>query len=1353
MHAPRETDSLALEPLGVSSSGAGDKSPSYIVGVGASAGGLEALEKFFAEMPLNSGMAFVVVQHLSPNFKSLTNELLARRTSIPIHAAEDGTRVEPDSIYLLPPKKDMIVSGGKLLLSDKDPALLSLPIDHFFRSLAQEAGPRAIAIILSGTGSDGSRGVREIHDAGGKVFAQAPESAKFDGMPKSAIQSGAVHFALPPEAMADALLRLARHPSAKDDAPPANTEPIIESAMEAVFRLLRDAYDIDFACYKPETIVRRTDRRLQLNQSSNLDEYVERLARDPEELNRLYKDLLIGVTRFFRDRQAFERLESSVLPDLIRKLPVGEELRMWVAACATGEEAYSLAILVHEQFEALGRPANAKIFATDVHRASIDFAGAGVYSGAELVDVSPSRLDRFFVRREHGQYQIAPELRRIVVFAQHNVIRDAPFTRLDLITCRNLLIYFQPIAQKKTLTLFHFGLKAGAVLVLGPSESPGELSDEFETLDGHWKFYRKRRDIRLPTDMRLPSASSALMRAGTANLPGPVAGVGFDGPLIGSYDALLDEYMPPSLLVNERREVLHAFGGAGSFLQHPNGRVTADLLDTVGSELRVALTGALQRVFKEQKPVLYRGLRVKQENAEKLINLTVKPVVNRRVGLVHALVCFEAMDEIPSPAPPQEVGLPQASRDQLLSLESELRYAKENLQATIEELETSNEELQATNEELVAANEELQSTNEELHSVNEELFTVNAEHQKKIAELTEMTADMDNLLTSTEVHTIFLDAELRIRKFTAQMAPTFNLLPQDVGRRIECFSHSIDHGDLLEEIREVLRTGESRQRQVRDRNGGWFLLRILPYRTHAGVEGVVLTLIDIAALKSAEDEIRTKDRYLASILRNSPNHVFIKDLRKRYVLADDAYRRLLGCDPVGKTAHDIHPREVADRITAEDEQVLTQGVSVKTEIEIPLSDGLHTYLSVRFPLRDEDGRLIGLSGMKVDITPLKRAELQSREAVAQRDQFLAMLSHELRNPLAAILNASSVLERYDLPPGAFLWFQIIERRARHMARLLDDLLDVSRLTRNKIDLARRPINLADTIPGVLEETQARFAERNIELTVLRPEHSLPVDGDPHRLQQVQVNLLLNAAKYTAGGGRVWYSVAQEGDQAVIRVLDTGRGIAPEDLGKVFDLFFQTDSDLDRSAGGIGVGLALVRSLIEMHGGQVEAASAGVGKGSEFVVRLPMCERQSLLAYSECGPVVPVAFPRPAAPTRRKILVVEDDADIRESMRELLAMDDYEVRTAETGAIALDLLKQALPDVMLVDIGLPGMDGYELARRIRETWNSQQIRLVALTGYGQAKDREATRLAGFDDHLTKPLRPAELAYALNGSQTK
>ncbi|HXE52740.1 MAG TPA: chemotaxis protein CheB, partial [Tepidisphaeraceae bacterium] len=482
----------------------------YIAAVGASAGGLEALERLFRSTPTDSGVAFVVIQHLSPDFKSLMDELLARHTKMTIHRVEDGMAVQPNCIYLMPPRKEMIISGGKLLLTDKDPQQeLSLPIDHFFRSLAQDAGPRAIAIVLSGTGSDGSRGIRDIHEAGGLVLAQSEETAKFDGMPKSALDTGVVDAVLGPEEIPKAIGEyVKRHTAGVRGQEIPSSEIEAAHGVDAIFKLLRDEYGIDFSHYKPNTVARRIERRLSLNQAVDLDDYVQRLRSDPRELNSLYRDLLIGVTRFFRDRESFDRLEKDIIPDLLARKRPGDEIRFWIAGCATGEEAYSIAILLHERMQLFGRSMNVKVFATDVHGASLEIASAGVYDEEALSEVKPSRLATYFTKKQDG-YHILPEVRQMIVFARHNVIKDAPFTKIDLISCRNLLIYFQPAAQKKALSLFHFGLRTGGVLFLGPSESPGELAPEFETLDEHWKIYRKRRDIRLPADLRLPMSSAA----------------------------------------------------------------------------------------------------------------------------------------------------------------------------------------------------------------------------------------------------------------------------------------------------------------------------------------------------------------------------------------------------------------------------------------------------------------------------------------------------------------------------------------------------------------------------------------------------------------------------------------------------------------------------------------------------------------------------------------------------------------------------------------------------------------------------------------------------------------------------
>ncbi|HEX2661176.1 MAG TPA: chemotaxis protein CheB, partial [Polyangia bacterium] len=820
--------------------------PPFVVGIGASAGGLEALERFFGSLPEKTGMAFVVIQHLSPDFKSLMDELLARHTRLPIHLVEDGMRVEVDHVYLIPPRMEMIISEGRLLLSERAPQPeFTLPIDVFFRSLARDCGSRAVAIVLSGGGSDGSRGIRDVRDAGGLVIVQDTNTAQFDGMPKTARDAGVAHWVLPPQEMPHVLQELLKGKPASDGTGSNGATHDhgggATRGIEAVYRMLEEQFGIDFTHYKPSTITRRIERRLALAQSPNIEEYVERLTNDRNELDVLYRDLLIGVTRFFRDEDAFAMLERQVLPELLAQEPQNEPVRIWVAGCATGEEAYSLAIALQDLMLVSGER-QVKIFATDVHRGSIERATRALYEADALANVSKERLARYFLRIGDA-YQVVPDVRKMIVFAQHNVMKDAPFTRVNLITCRNLLIYLQPAAQQKVLSLFHFALKRGGQLFLGPSETIGPMGREFQVVDKHWRVYRKHTDVRMtfeaPMPPRAPVEPRHLSQSQAVPNRQPVT------QLLSVYDALLDDVMPPSLLITDRGELVHSFNGGSRFLHMRDGRQGLDILDVVDPELKLVLAGGIRRVMVDSAPLVFKGVHIQRGTEVVNHDVTIRRIRNDKGGLPHLLIVFEASEtRAPSGAAAKEINLDDVSREQLTGLEAELSHTKENLQTAIEELETSNEELQAANEELQASNEELQSTNEELQSVNEELYTVNAEYQRKIGELTEVTNDMDNLLISTEVGTVFLDRKLTIRKFTPQIADTFSLMPHDVGRSIETFTSKLNHPELIEDLNQVLATSRPVERELRDGRGKTFFLRIFPYRAKATVDGVVLTLID-----------------------------------------------------------------------------------------------------------------------------------------------------------------------------------------------------------------------------------------------------------------------------------------------------------------------------------------------------------------------------------------------------------------------------------------------------------------------------------------------------------------------------
>ncbi|HYE90469.1 MAG TPA: PAS domain-containing protein, partial [Terriglobales bacterium] len=670
----------------------------------------------------------------------------------------------------------------------------------------------------------------------------------------------------------------------------------------------------------------------------------------------------------------------------------------------------------------------------------------------------------------------------------------------------------------------------------------------------------------------------------------------------------------------------------------------------------------------------------------------------------------------------------------------------------IEELETSNEELQASNEELQASNEELQSTNEELQSVNEELYTVNGEYQRKIAELTELTNDMDNLLASTEVGTVFLDRELRIRRFTPHGAATFSLLPHDIGRSIETFTHRMDYPGLVPDLKRVLETAQVIERERRGPDGTVLFLRVLPYRVKGTVEGVVLTVIDVSGLKAAEDALFHERYLLNSLLDSIPDAIYFKDARGRFIRANRAMAERFGLaspeDAVGKTALDLAAREQALALDREDDAVLRSGEMQHYRLEprVAVDGGEAWDLVTRLPLRDRANAIVGVAVIFRDVTAQKRAEAKIQEAVRLRDQFLAMLSHELRNPLGAIVTATSMLKTDAaagrLKPARLL--EILDRQSQQMAHLLDDLLEASRVTQNKIELRKRVLDLGVVAREAVEAVRPQMDERGLHFALRLGPQPIYVNGDAARLQQIQVNLLNNAAKYTPRGGHVTLDVGVEAGEAVIRVKDDGVGIGRELLDSVFDLFVQSSRTLDRSAGGLGVGLTLVRALVTMHGGTVVGHSDGEGRGSEFTVRLPLA--------------VAGEVPAPAPPrtpftlgARARIMVVEDNTDSRELLCELLEHVGFECRAAESGLGALELVTEFAPDVAILDLGLPGMDGLELARRIRSEPRHARMILIALTGYGQAADRVAAREAGFDEHLVKPVQGEQLLTLLGEMQ--
>jgi len=856
------------------------RKPTHYVGIGASAGGLEAIEGFFKNMAPVSGLAFIVVQHLSPDYKSLMVELLSKKTEMPVHRAEDGMEVLADNVYLIPPKKNLTIFHGKLLLNDK--AInqgINLPIDIFLKSLAEDQGEHTIAIILSGTGSDGTRGVRAIKELGGMVMVQDEESAKFDGMPRAAISTGVADFILPPEKMPEQLLAYVAHPYVSG----AKQSDLLLHDADALTRLfaeLREKTKVDFTYYKPSTITRRIERRMSVNQISDFEQYVHYLQGYPGEVMALYRDLLIGVTSFFRDPEAMREVEEKWLPELLLRIK-NREIRFWVAGCSTGEEAYTLAIMVKEAMEKVSISRDVKIFATDIDKDAIISASTGIYPESIVGDLPPKIVAKYFYHKEE-KLQIARHLREMVVFAQHNLIKDPPFTNIDLITCRNLLIYLQPILQQKAFEMFNFSLNPEGLLFLGTSESIGDMGDCFATIHQKHKIYRSKGTIQpLHRD-----------RAGQGredrNFPPQVFAYGSRDRRRGDSDGsrvvkqFLDvaarQYLPLAVITNEQLEIVHIIGNTEGYFKLPSGPAEYDITKMAVSELAIPLATGIQKVFRSGEPLSYTNIRLQQKDKQKTLRIRILPLPESKGFAPLVAVFFEEMTTraLSDSEEPTTYNLGEEAQQRIADLEQELQFARENLQATIEELETSNEELQATNEELLASNEELQSTNEELQSTNEELYTVNAEHQNKIIELTELNNDVDNLLTSSRIGTLLVDEDLEIRKFSPEITNIFHIMEKDIGRPITHIAHRLLGSDPVTMIKNVQETNRLLEEEITTDGGRSYLARILPYSIGPTTySGVVLTFIDITEIRTTQDRLASSRQATFDISRYMPAGLFI----------------------------------------------------------------------------------------------------------------------------------------------------------------------------------------------------------------------------------------------------------------------------------------------------------------------------------------------------------------------------------------------------------------------------------------------------------------------------------------------
>jgi two-component system CheB/CheR fusion protein len=865
--------------------------PSYFVGIGASAGGLEALEEFLKKMPADTDMAFIIVQHLSPDYKSLMVELLSRKTKMKVLQIEDGMMVEANTVYLVPPKKNLEIYHSQLILTDqiRDTGL-NLPIDIFFRSLAADKGKYAIGIILSGTGSDGTLGVKAIKEHGGLVMVQDYKDAKFDGMPKSAMSTGLVDYILEGAQMSEALVKFIKHPLVKQ-ASKEEPKTKAETDFVKILSIVRTKVGEDFSYYKPKTIIRRIERRISVNQLHDADEYIQLLLQSPKESEILSREFLIGVTQFFRDKEAFEILEQKVIPELFKNKEDNMPARLWSVACSTGEEAYSIAILCKEYLRKSKISGNIQIFATDLDKEAVRFAGQGIYPESIVSDVPPDLLERYFIKKREA-YQIIEEVRQSVIFSSHNVISDPPFSKVDLISCRNLLIYFKLEMQEKVLALFQYSLQNDGFLFLGSSESLSAMSDIYDVIDSKSKIFRHKKGIKVPLLSNLLRLKSIPREREKQTVEFfPVANPPTSDIMGGEiYEKIVNHLAPAGMIIDSNSNIIHLFKDAQKYLVFPEGKPSYNLIEIANPQISMVLSNMLYKVRKEAKEVVLKKVKFEHPDGISYLNLTARPVVIKKGTQNYVLILIEKeQDKKYIDENPENVfDFNEQAAERIKELEREIQYRDENLQTTIEELETSNEELQATNEELVSSNEELQSTNEELQSVNEELYTVNSQYQEKINELTTLNNDVTNLLTNTQIGTLFLDSNLTVRKFTLEITKIINVMEIDIGRPFKHLTLNCNYPEIYDDVVATLDSLKKKEVEVLAENDEWYLVKIQPYRHEdKSIHGILITMVDISALQKSREKFK--------ILFETMMHgVVYQDANGKIISANPAAERILG---------------------------------------------------------------------------------------------------------------------------------------------------------------------------------------------------------------------------------------------------------------------------------------------------------------------------------------------------------------------------------------------------------------------------------------------------------------------------
>ncbi len=1177
-----------------------------IVGLGASAGGIQAFQDFFSNLPEDSGMAYVVILHLSPDHDSKLAQVLQMVSKIPVTQVTEKVQITPNHVYVVPPNQHLTMEDCFIIVSPNiSTEDRRAPIDIFFRTLADQHGPRAVCVVLSGTGANGSMGLKRIKERGGAAFVENPREAQFNEMPRNSIATDLV----------DEVLNVAEIPAkiiAYRDS--LNTVQIVENAekrpedqqqaLREIFTNLKVRTGHDFSNYKRPTLLRRIERRINVHGLPDLPAYAKYIQDNKAESTALLKDLLISVTNFFRDKKAFDMLEQEILPVLFTGKKFEDQVRIWVAGCATGEEAYSIAMLCTEKISGSIDAPKIQIFATDIDDTAIATGRAGLYSINDLADVSPERLHRFFTK-EGDCFRIKREVRETVMFANHNFLKDPAFSRLDLVSCRNVLIYLNHIAQERAIQTFHFALNPTGFLLLGNSESVDGATDLFATYTHENHIFQRRqvtpRSYPVPesvphfavnrprfADLSQIHENKALERISFADL----------------HQQLLEEYAPPSLIVNEEYDILHLTEKAGRYLQITGGEISKNLLQLVKPQLRLELRSTLYQATQRKSPVEVKGVKVTIDNDTEIINIHARPVLrpgDAARGFI--LVLFEPAsgEEKPGVLLASDEPITKQLEEELARLKVQLNASGEQHEFQAEELKASNEELQAMNEELRSASEELETSKEELQSINEELLTVNQELKIKIEETSLSSNNLQNLINSAGIGTVFLDRSFRVVLFTPAARSIFNLIPGDYGRPLSDITHKLDYNELQQDVERVLDDLSITEREVKTKDGRIFLMRVLPYRTTEDhINGLVITFVDITKLKTAEEALRISEERLRVTVDTATDYAII-NLNKEGLIEgwNGGAQRIFEYKPeeiIGKPGAIIFtPEDRAADVPEKEMKTAREEGRAPDERWHIRSDGSRFYLSgVMRPIYNPE--LTGYVKVARDMTEQKLLE-------QQKDDFIGIASHELKTPITSIKAYTEMLrEMYgeaNEGKGAEMLIKLDEQVDR-LIELMRSLLNTTVLSAGRILLSTERFNISELINQQVSDLKPTIKNHVIKLVL---EEDLFVTADKRRIGEVITNLVSNAIKYSPNGRDIIITSKKINTEVEVCIKDYGIGV-PEDMkDKIFERFFRVPTTQIDTFPGLGLGLYISATIVQMHKGKIWVNSK-LNKGALFCFTLP-----------------------------------------------------------------------------------------------------------------------------------------------------